>query len=119
MEIQLPATIDDYCKQLSPSRRKKIRYGLKHGLRAEWGGPEAIPTFYKIFATNMRNLGTPVYPSTFFENQMRRLPRHDPDLEPMGWCKTRRSVIRDRPSRYARASVGCVSSRSPERRKRL
>jgi len=73
MEIQLPATIDDYCNQLSPSRRKKIRYGLKRGLRAEWGGPEALPTFYKIFATNMRNLGTPVYPSGFFENQMRLL----------------------------------------------
>ena len=73
MEIQLPATIDDYCNQLSPSRRKKIRYGLKRGLRAEWGSPEALPTFYKIFATNMRNLGTPVYPSGFFENQMRLL----------------------------------------------
>jgi serine/alanine adding enzyme len=73
MEIQLPATVDDYCKHLSPSRRKKIRYGLKRGLRAEWGGPEAVPMFYKIFATNMRNLGTPVYPRAFFENQMRSL----------------------------------------------
>ncbi len=73
MEIQLPATVDDYCKQLSTSRQKKIRYGLKRGLRAEWGGLEAVPIFYKIFATNMRNLGTPVYPSAFFENQMSRL----------------------------------------------
>lgn len=73
MEIQLPATVDDYCKRLSTSRQKKIRYGLKRGLRAEWGGLEAVPIFYKIFATNMRNLGTPVYPSAFFENQMRSL----------------------------------------------
>src|ERR1017187_5067119 len=73
MEIHLPATIDDYCNQLSPRRRKKIRYGLRRGLRAEWGGLEAVPMFYKIFSTNMRNLGTPVYPSAFFENQMRRL----------------------------------------------
>jgi len=73
MEIHLPATIDDYYNQLSPSRRKKIRYGLRRGLRSEWGGLEAVPIFYKIFATNMRNLGTPVYPIAFFENQMRRL----------------------------------------------
>jgi serine/alanine adding enzyme len=73
MEIHLPATIDEYFNQLSTSRRKKIRYGLKRGLRVEWAGLEALPMFYKIFATNMRNLGTPVYPIEFFENQMRRL----------------------------------------------
>jgi len=73
MEVQLPGTIDDYCNQLSPSRRKKLRYGLKRGLRAEWGGSEAVSIFYKIFATNMRNLGTPVYPKSFFDNQMRYL----------------------------------------------
>lgn len=74
MEIQLPGTIEEYFNQLSTSRRKKIRYGLKRGLRPEWGGSEAVPIFYKIFATNMRNLGTPVYPIAFFENQIRRLP---------------------------------------------
>jgi len=73
MEIQLPATVDDYCNQLSPSRRKRLRYNLKRGLTAEWGGPESLSMFYKIFATNMRNLGTPVYPKTFFANQMRHL----------------------------------------------
>lgn len=73
MEIQLPGTIEEYFNQLSTSRRKKLRYGLKRGLRAEWGSGEAVPMFYKIFATNMRNLGTPVYPIAFFENQIRRL----------------------------------------------
>lgn len=73
MEIQLPGTIEEYFSGLSTSRRKKIRYGLKRGLRAEWGGAEAVPIFYKIFATNMRNLGTPVYPIAFFENQIQRL----------------------------------------------
>ncbi len=73
MEIHLPATVDEYCNQLSPSRRKRLRYNLKRGLRAEWGGEESLPTFYKIFAINMRNLGTPVYPKAFFENQMRSL----------------------------------------------
>ncbi len=54
--------------------RNKIRQGQKHNLRAEWGGLEAVPTFYQLFAANMRNLGTPVYAREFFENQIRRLP---------------------------------------------
>ena len=74
MEIPLPATADEYWKKLSSGMRNKIRQGQKHKLRAEWGGREALPTFYKIFAANMRNLGTPVYSERFFENQIRRLP---------------------------------------------
>lgn len=76
MQIRLPATVDDYLGGLSSSRRKRIRYNLKRGFRAEWGGLEAVPIFYSIFATNMRNLGTPVYPREFFENQIRRLPKN-------------------------------------------
>jgi serine/alanine adding enzyme len=73
MEIHLPATTDEYFNQLSSGTRNKIRHGLKAKLRVEWGGLEAVSLFYKIFATNMRNLGTPVYPIAFFENQMRQL----------------------------------------------
>ena len=74
MEIELPATVDEYLKGLSTSRRKRIRYNAKRGFKAEWAGAEALPTFYRIFATNMRNLGTPVYPREFFENQFRHFP---------------------------------------------
>jgi serine/alanine adding enzyme len=74
MEIELPRTTDEYLESLSASRRKRVRYNLKRGFRAEWGGTEALPTFYKIFAINMRNLGTPVYPREFFENQFRHFP---------------------------------------------
>ena len=74
MEVALPKTIDDYWERLSPSRRKRIRYLLRRQLRAEWGGIGAVPTFYEIFAANMHNLGTPVYPREFFEQQVGRLP---------------------------------------------
>jgi serine/alanine adding enzyme len=74
MEIHLPDTADQYWKRLSSGMRNKIRQGQKHNLRAEWGGLEAVPTFYQLFAANMRNLGTPVYAREFFENQIRRLP---------------------------------------------
>lgn len=74
MEVELPKTIDDYWQQLSPGRRKRIRYLLRRQLSSEWRGNEALPIFYEIFAANMRNLGTPVYPREFFEQQLRRLP---------------------------------------------
>jgi serine/alanine adding enzyme len=74
MEIELPDTVDEYLKGLSTSRRKRARYNLKRGFRAEWAGIEGLPTFYRIFAANMRNLGTPVYPRDFFENQFRHFP---------------------------------------------
>jgi len=74
MEINLPATSDEYWKGLSSGMRNKIRQGQKHNLRAEWDhGPEAVRVFYRIFAANMRNLGTPVYSRRFFENQISRL----------------------------------------------
>jgi len=74
MEIDMPATADDYWKRLSSGMRNKIRQAQKHNLRIEWGAMEALPRFYDIFAVNMRNLGTPVYSRTFFERQLRHLP---------------------------------------------
>ncbi|MHB8384578.1 MAG: FemAB family XrtA/PEP-CTERM system-associated protein [Candidatus Binataceae bacterium] len=74
MEIELPSTADEYWKRLSSGMRNKIRQGQKHNLRAQWGAIDALPIFYQIFATNMRNLGTPVYSRKFFEVQMRHLP---------------------------------------------
>lgn len=76
MEIDLPATADEYWKRLSSGMRNKIRQAQRHNLIIEWGGAEAVPAFYDIFAINMRNLGTPVYSRTFFENQLRHLPDH-------------------------------------------
>ena len=73
MEIDLTTTADDYWKRLSSGMRNKVRQAQKHNLRIEWGAEDALPTFYDIFAVNMRNLGTPVYSRTFFQKQLRRL----------------------------------------------
>ena len=72
MEMELPPSADLYLKRLSSGMRNKIRQARKHKLRAEWGGIEALPVFYRIFAVNMRNLGTPVYSPQFFETQLQR-----------------------------------------------
>jgi len=74
MEIPLPDTSEQLWKRLSTGMRNKIRNGMKHGLRAEWGGLEDIDQFYPVFAANMRNLGTPVYPKAWFQNVWRSSP---------------------------------------------
>jgi FemAB-related protein (PEP-CTERM system-associated) len=47
--------------------RNQIRKAQKSGLIAEHGGAEFLRDFYGVFARNMRDLGTPVYSSRFFE----------------------------------------------------
>jgi serine/alanine adding enzyme len=68
MEIPLPATSEELWKRLSTGLRNKVRNGQKQGFSVEWGGLEAIDEFYPVFAANMRNLGTPVYPKAWFQN---------------------------------------------------
>lgn len=74
MQVPLPATVDEFAARLSGRLRTKIRSARKHGLRAVWGGVEAVESFYTVFATNMRDLGTPVYPRRWFETVCRLLP---------------------------------------------
>jgi FemAB-related protein (PEP-CTERM system-associated) len=73
MMASLPANVEELWKGFSPKMRKRIRYARKHGLESEWGGAEAVDSFFRVFAVNMRNLGTPVYPRAWFENICRNL----------------------------------------------
>lgn len=73
MEVRSPANPEELWNRLSSKLRKRIRYARNHGLSAEWGGDEAVGSFYSVFAANMRNLGTPVYPRNWFENMCRGL----------------------------------------------
>lgn len=51
--------------------RNHIRKAQKSGLTVSAGGPECLNEFYDVFATNMRDLGTPVHPYRFFEELQR------------------------------------------------
>ncbi|UCD63470.1 MAG: FemAB family PEP-CTERM system-associated protein [Candidatus Zixiibacteriota bacterium] len=46
--------------------RNQIRKADKSGLTTELGGLEFLGAFYKVFARNMRDLGTPVWGRDFF-----------------------------------------------------
>jgi serine/alanine adding enzyme len=71
MVVQLPKTADELWGSLSSRLRNKVRNAQKHGIIARWGGTELVGSFYSVFAVNMRDLGTPVYPRSWFENVYR------------------------------------------------
>lgn len=54
--------------------RRMIRQGAKHGLTAEVGRAELLDDFYEVYATSVRNLGTPVFPKRLFAEFLREFP---------------------------------------------
>lgn len=60
-------------KALPSERRNRVRKGQKNGLVPAWGGAELIDDFYRVFATNMRDLGSPVHSRRFFQLMFEQL----------------------------------------------
>ena len=71
MVVHLPEKAEELWGKLSSRLRNKIRNSRKHGFEVSWGGSEQVSRLYSVFAANMRNLGTPVYPRAWFENVCR------------------------------------------------
>jgi FemAB-related protein (PEP-CTERM system-associated) len=67
-------TADAVWKALPSERRNRIRKGEKNGLTAAWCGAEALEEFYRVFAVNMRDLGSPVHSRAFFRLMLEELP---------------------------------------------
>ena len=66
MVLDLPGDEAALQKQVGSKVRNLLRKGDKHGLTIRWGGEELLDAFYRVFAVNMRDLGTPVYPRKLF-----------------------------------------------------
>jgi FemAB-related protein (PEP-CTERM system-associated) len=54
--------------------RNQVRKAQKEGLVSVSGGAELVPEFYRVFAHNMRDLGTPVYSRRLFDETLRAFP---------------------------------------------
>jgi serine/alanine adding enzyme len=54
--------------------RSDVRKAMQSGFTAELLGEEALDDFYRIFAINMRELGTPVYSKRFFHEILKAFP---------------------------------------------
>lgn len=66
MTLQLPESSEALWTALDRKVRNQVRKAQKANLEVIAGGAELVDAFYGIFARNMRDLGTPVYPRAFF-----------------------------------------------------
>jgi serine/alanine adding enzyme len=76
MILQLPASPDILAKQLGSKLRSQVKRADREPLAVRTGGSELVDDFYDVFAHNMRDLGTPVYPKRFFHAITSRFPDH-------------------------------------------
>ena len=74
MLLGLPATVEEFSKSIGWKVRGQVKQGQKSGATGASGGAELLPDFYAVFAENMRDLGTPVYPRRFFERIVAAFP---------------------------------------------
>ena len=73
----LPDSAQALWSELPSKLRSQVRRPGREGATAVAGGIELLPDFYRVFARNMRDLGTPVYGIGFF----RTVLDHYPDAE--------------------------------------
>ena len=67
MSRRLPADAASLMPSIDRKARNLVRKAEKAGCVVEVGGGELVTEFYRVFARNMRDLGTPVYSSRLFE----------------------------------------------------
>lgn len=74
MRLELPESADALWAALGSKLRNQIQKPRKEGMTAVVGREDLLEDFYQVFAVNMRDLGTPVYPLSFFRNILRQFP---------------------------------------------
>ncbi len=74
MQLELPGTYDQLWSALGSKLRAQVRRPQKEGCEVLHGGADLLSGFYTVFARNMRDLGTPVYPRSFFDAILRTFP---------------------------------------------
>jgi FemAB-related protein (PEP-CTERM system-associated) len=74
MQRALDESVDTLWAGLDRKVRNLVRKSEKSGCVVEVGGPERRGDFYRVFAENMRDLGTPVYTPRFFDEVMSAVP---------------------------------------------
>ncbi len=66
MRLRLPSTDEELDKSLKSKLRSQIKKAGEYGSTTHWGHDELLDDFYRIFAENMRDLGTPVFSKRLF-----------------------------------------------------
>lgn len=72
LRMELPDTVEALSKRLGSKLRSQVKRAEREGVECRAGSAALLDDFYGVFAENMRDLGTPVYPKRFFEAILRR-----------------------------------------------
>jgi FemAB-related protein (PEP-CTERM system-associated) len=72
LRLELPATFEALSKRLGAKLRAQVKRAEREGITCRTGSAELLDDFYAVFAENMRDLGTPVYPKRFFRAMLER-----------------------------------------------
>ena len=74
LTMRLPDSSAELWTTIDRKARNQVRKAQKEGLSAVCGGGELVDEFYGVFAENMRDLGTPVYPRRLFAEVAKQFP---------------------------------------------
>jgi len=74
MILALPGSAEQLERQLGTKIRAQIKRARQENPDIAIGGKELLDDFYRVFATNMRDLGTPVYGKNFFRTVLDTWP---------------------------------------------
>jgi len=74
MRLPLPASPDELWKSFPSKLRSQVKVPQKAGMTCRIGRAEELDAFYAVFSRNMRDLGTPVYPVSFFRAILDEFP---------------------------------------------
>ncbi|WP_428389550.1 FemAB family XrtA/PEP-CTERM system-associated protein [Mucisphaera sp.] len=74
--LELPDTTEALWDGFKAKVRNQIRKAERFNPQLTFARHENLDAFYDIFATTMRDLGTPVYPKRFFAAILQNLPEH-------------------------------------------
>lgn len=76
MILRLPTSSEQLDRDLGAKVRAQYKQARHHGPAIDFGGAELLDDYYRVFARNMRDLGTPVYAKGLFASILDELPDH-------------------------------------------
>ena len=76
LRLDLPDTVEALSKRLGSKLRSQVKRAEREAMQCRIGSGALLDDFYTVFAENMRDLGTPVYPRRFFEAILKRFDEY-------------------------------------------
>lgn len=74
MRLALPESFERLWQGFPSKLRSQVRRAQKEGMTVEFGALDRVGDFYSVFSRCMRDLGTPVYPISWFQKILEVFP---------------------------------------------